>query len=112
MKKTEWEAKFNTTSRSNPASKERRKEPHWLAIIGDTLSQERKRRKLSQTDIANTLDINRSIISKIENGNHTGSLKPVIKYVDYLKLTLTAQPIQTGLPQVGDNSMFEEPEGD
>lgn len=80
----------------------------WLTKLGHTLRDERKRRKLSQSDVADTLLVNRSTISNIENGNHKGSLKPLIKYLDLFKFELIAQPTSKGLPLLGDNEAFED----
>lgn len=80
----------------------------WLEELGAELSRRRKERKLSQKQMGDLIQINRSTISSIENGTHTGSLKPVIQYLSYFKLKLKAEPISKGLPQLGDDSAFEQ----
>ncbi len=107
MDKAKWKAKFS--AKKVPAQiKSAPDKSSWLTKLGHTLRDERKRRKLSQSDVADKLGVNRSIISNIENGNHKGSLKPIIKYLDYFNYELIAQSTSKGLPLLGDNDMFED----
>lgn len=47
----------------------------YRETIGLQLKAERKDSKISQSEVANCIGIDRSIISKIEAGRDTGSLK-------------------------------------
>ncbi len=58
--------------------------------IGNQLTAERKRRHLSQGDIANKLKVDRSQISRIENGRYQGSLQLLERYLTLMGLELTA----------------------
>ena len=61
--------------------------------IGNQLMAERKRRYLSQSDIASKLKVDRSQISRIENGRYLGSLQLLERYLTLMGLELTATPI-------------------
>lgn len=61
--------------------------------IGNQLMAERKRRYLSQSDIASKLKVDRSQISRIENGRYQGSLQLLERYLTLMGLELTATPI-------------------
>ena len=54
---------------------------------------ERKRRKITQNDIASKLKTDRSQISRIENGRYQGSLQLLERYLTLLGLELTASPM-------------------
>ena len=61
--------------------------------IGNQLMAERKRRYLSQSDIASKLKVDRSQISRIENGRYQGSLQLLERYLTLMGLELTATHI-------------------
>ena len=61
--------------------------------IGNQLMAERKRRKITQNDIASKLKTDRSQISRIENGRYQGSLQLLERYLTLLGLELTASPM-------------------
>ncbi len=61
--------------------------------IGDQLMAERKRRHFSQGDIASKLKVDRSQISRIENGRYQGSLQLLERYLTLMGLELTATPL-------------------
>lgn len=54
---------------------------------------ERKRRKITQNDIASKLKTDRAQISRIENGRYQGSLQLLERYLTLLGLELTASPM-------------------
>ncbi|WP_202942735.1 helix-turn-helix transcriptional regulator [Alteromonas macleodii] len=61
--------------------------------IGNQLMAERKRRKITQNDIASKLKTDRAQISRIENGRYQGSLQLLERYLALMGLELTATPI-------------------
>lgn len=61
--------------------------------IGNQLMAERKRRKITQNDIASKLKTDRAQISRIENGRYQGSLQLLERYLTLLGLELTASPM-------------------
>ena len=54
---------------------------------------ERKRRKITQNDIASKLKTDRAQISRIENGRYQGSLQLLERYLTLLGLELTTSPM-------------------
>ncbi|OFC70094.1 helix-turn-helix transcriptional regulator [Alteromonas confluentis] len=58
--------------------------------IGNQLKTERKRRRMSQDDIASKLKTARPRISQIENGRYQGSLQLLERYLNLMGLELTA----------------------
>ncbi len=54
---------------------------------------ERKRRKITQNEIASKLKTDRAPISRIENGRYQGSLQLLERYLTLMGLELTATPI-------------------
>ncbi|WP_373318506.1 helix-turn-helix transcriptional regulator [Alteromonas salexigens] len=60
--------------------------------IGNQLKSERKRRGMSQNEVAITLKTARPRISQIENGRYQGSLQLLERYLILMGLELTATP--------------------
>ena len=80
----------------------------WLLDVGQALKKQRQKQNKSQSEISRQLGVGRSIISNIENGRHDGSLKPVIAYLQLFRLKLSVESIYGGIPQTGDNRIFED----
>ncbi|BBO29738.1 hypothetical protein AltI4_41260 [Alteromonas sp. I4] len=70
--------------------------------IGQQLQAERKRQKLSQSDIADKLQCSRPSISNIENGRYQGSLQLLERYLNIMGFELTATPKQTKRPTLDE----------
>ena len=73
--------------------------------IGLLLKAARKNRKMSQSEAAESIGIDRSIVSKIETGRYTGSLKTYERYLASLGYVLT---IETEEPQQTDFDTLRE----
>lgn len=73
--------------------------------IGLTLKARRKERKLSQTAAGRCAGIDHSVVSRIETGRYTGSLKTYERYLTSLGYVLT---IQTEEPQQADFESLSE----
>jgi len=70
--------------------------------IGQQLQAERKRQKLSQSDIADKLQCSRPSISNIENGRYQGSLQLLERYLNIMGFELTATPRQAKRPTLDE----------
>ncbi len=68
-----------------------------MQAIGATCQQTRKAKGWTQAIAASQAGVNRSVISQIENGQYSGSLKALTLYLTALELQLTVHPL--GLPQ-------------
>ena len=73
--------------------------------IGFKLKTARKERKLSQTEAGKRIGVDHSVISKIETGRYTGSLKTYENYLASLGYVLT---IETEEPQQTDFDTLSE----
>ena len=73
--------------------------------IGLRLKAARKDRRMSQSEAADSIGIDRSIVSKIETGRYTGSLKTYERYLASLGYVLT---IETEEPQQTDFDTLRE----
>ena len=73
--------------------------------IGLLLKAARKNRKMSQSEAAESIGIDRSIVSKIETGRYTGSLKTYERYLASLGYVLS---IETEEPQQTDFDTLSE----
>ncbi|MEY8210799.1 MAG: helix-turn-helix transcriptional regulator [Gammaproteobacteria bacterium] len=77
--------------------------------IGLQLKATRKDKKMSQSEAADCLGIDRSLVSKIETGRYTGSLKIYERYLASMGYVLA---IETETPQQVDfdtlNEMFKD----
>jgi len=73
--------------------------------IGLQLQATRKDKKMSQSEAANCIGIDRSIVSKIETGRYTGSLKIYERYLASMGYALT---IETEEPQQTDFDTLSE----
>lgn len=71
-----------------------------MKAIGIKCQQKRKALGWTQSSTAQRAGIHRTVISEIENGNYTGSLKSFTAYTTALGLELTVQ--STHLPQFDD----------
>lgn len=57
--------------------------------FGQNIKQFRKQRNLTQKQLADQIEISRSYLSDIENGNKNPSIKTVKKLADSLGLSVT-----------------------
>lgn len=57
--------------------------------FGQNIKQIRKQRNLTQKQLADQIEISRSYLSDIENGNKNPSIKTVKKLADSLGLSVT-----------------------
>jgi len=64
----------------------------YREIIGLQLKATRKGKKMSQSEAADCIGIDRSIVSKIETGQYMGTLKIYERYLASMGYTLTLQP--------------------
>ncbi len=77
--------------------------------IGKQLQNERKRQKLSQSDIADKLQCSRPKISTIENGKYQGSLQLLERYLNLMGYELTATPKQVKRPTLDElDSIYDD----
>jgi len=78
---------------------------------GKVIRKKRKELGKTQRQLADEIYINRSIISQIENGKFTGSLRSYEKYVNSLGLELVVAPIKSKIPDFDSlQNMFEDSE--
>ncbi len=70
--------------------------------IGQQLQAERKRQKLSQSDVADKLQCSQPSISNIENGRYQGSLQLLERYLNIMGFELTATPKQAKRPTLDE----------
>lgn len=73
--------------------------------IGLQLKATRKDKKLSQSEAADNVGIDRSIVSKIETGQYTGTLKIYERYLasmGYVLAVETEEPQQTDLDALSE----------
>lgn len=73
--------------------------------IGQTLKASRKDRKMSQTEAGKIIGVSHAVISKIESGKFTGSLKIYEKYITSMGYFLT---IESELPQMPEFESLNE----
>ena len=73
--------------------------------IGSQLKATRKDKKMSQSEAADCIGIDRSLVSKIETGKYTGSLKIYERYLASMGYVLT---IETEVPQQTDFETLSE----
>ena len=73
--------------------------------IGLRLKAARKDRRMSQSEAAESIGIDRSIVSKIETGRYTGSLKIYERYLASMGYALT---IEAEEPQQTDFDTLSE----
>ena len=73
--------------------------------IGLQLKTERKSKKMSQSEAADCVGIDRSIVSKIETGRYTGSLKIYERYLASMGYVLS---VETETPQQTDFDTLSE----
>ena len=76
---------------------------------GSIIKQRRKELGKTQRQLADESYINRAVISQIENGKFTGSLKSYEKCINGLGLELVVAPIKSKIPDFDDlQDMFED----
>lgn len=76
---------------------------------GEVIKQRRKELGKTQRQLADETYVNRAIISQIENGKFTGSLKSYEKCVNGLGLELVVAPIKSKIPDFDSlQEMFED----
>jgi len=73
--------------------------------IGSQLKAVRKDKKMSQSEAANCIGIDRSLVSKIETGKYTGSLKIYERYLASMGYVLT---VESEKPQQPDFETLSE----
>ncbi len=73
--------------------------------IGVQLKAVRKDKKMSQSEAADCIGIDRSIVSRIETGRYTGSLKIYERYLALMGYVLT---VETEEPQQTDFDTLSE----
>lgn len=59
-----------------------------LQYVGAALKEERKRKRLSQTELARVSGLHQGAISRLERGGYNVKLKTLLVLVDALKLDL------------------------
>lgn len=67
--------------------------------IGHQLKVERKLRQYTQADVADAVKTDKAVISRIENGVYTGSLKVLERYLDHLGFHLCIEQTVPQRPQ-------------
>ncbi|AAZ26886.1 helix-turn-helix domain-containing protein [Colwellia psychrerythraea] len=65
---------------------------------GKIIAQKRKELGKTQKVLAEETNVNKSIISQIENGKFSGSLRVYEKYINGLGLELAVRPIKSKIP--------------
>lgn len=80
-----------------------------LVAIGEALRQYRKRKKLTQAEVATKTGVFRQNISDIERGVFVGAISTLQKYLRFAGLELSYQALPSDFPQLDDlNRLFEE----
>lgn len=78
-----------------------------LQAIGVKCKERRKANRWTQADAAIRAGIHRTVISQIENGVYSGSLKALTLYLNTLQLVLFVQSV--GLPQMDElETLFDD----
>ena len=78
---------------------------------GEIIRKKRKELGKTQRQLADDIYVNRSVISQIENGKFTGSLKSYEKYINSLGLELVVTSIKSKIPDFDRlQNMFEDDE--
>ena len=79
------------------------------ASNGEIIKQRRKELGKTQRQLADEIYVNRAIISQIENGKFTGSLKSYEKCLNGLGLELVVAPIKSKIPDFDNlQDMFKD----
>lgn len=69
----------------------------------------RKQLNKTQKEIAAECSVNKAVISQIENGKFTGSLKVYERYINVLGLELMVTPITNKIPDFDElDKLFDE----
>ena len=66
--------------------------------IGETLSNARKSKGLTQRDIAARIKVSTTTISRIESGRFSGSISSLYYYANFLGYEITLVTMSTELP--------------
>ncbi|MCQ8227710.1 MULTISPECIES: helix-turn-helix domain-containing protein [Pantoea] len=78
-----------------------------LQAIGAKCQERRRANRWTQADAATRAGIHRTVISQIENGVYSGSLKALTLYLNALQLVLSVQ--SAGLPQMDElETLFDD----
>lgn len=78
-----------------------------MQAIGAKCQEKRKAKGWTQSTAASRAGIHRTIISQIENGQYSGSLKALTLYLNAIELMLTVQT--AGLPQLDElEALFDD----
>lgn len=78
-----------------------------MKAIGTKCRERRKAKGWTQTTASSRAGVHRTVISEIENGVYTGSLKSLILYLTALELILSVQSV--GLPQLDElETLFDD----
>jgi transcriptional regulator with XRE-family HTH domain len=78
-----------------------------MQAIGAKCQEKRKAKGWTQATAASRAGIHRTVISQIENGQYSGSLKALTLYLNAIELMLTVQ--SAGLPQLDElEALFDD----
>jgi transcriptional regulator with XRE-family HTH domain len=78
-----------------------------MKAIGAKCQEKRKAKGWTQSTAASRAGIHRTVISQIENGQYSGSLKALTLYLNAIELMLTVQ--SAGLPQLDElEALFDD----
>ncbi len=75
-----------------------------LQSIGSTLVAFRKEKGLTQAELAKLTNIDRQTISAIERGQFTGSLRTLIRYLQFANFRLSISPGESAYPTLEELS--------
>lgn len=76
---------------------------------GEIISKRRKELMKTQKELADETKVNKAVISQIENGRFSGSLKVYERCINGLGLELMVAPIKSKIPDFDDlQDMFKD----
>lgn len=74
--------------------------------LGEILKDKRMADKISQKDLGQKINVSRQVISSIETGSYTGTVKSLNAYANYYGLELTVRLRKPDYPQLDDLASF------